>query len=76
VAQARELVGGHAALMGGIDTQSFVRSTPAQIVTEARRCVEGSGSRSFILGSGCVVPRTARPENLRAIVEWTRTYAP
>jgi len=74
VAQARELVGGHVALMGGIDTQSFVRSTPGQMVTEARWCVEGAGGCGFILGSGCVVPRTARPENLRAVVEWTRTY--
>ena len=33
------------------------------------------GSSGFILGSGCVVPKTARPENLRAIVDWTPTFA-
>ena len=74
VAQVREVVGDRVALMGGIDTQSFGRSTPAEIIAEARRCVEGSGGRGFILGSGCAVPRTAPPENLRAVVEWTRSF--
>lgn len=58
-----------AALMGGINTLSFVDGTPASIRAEAEACIagaraagEGAVPAGFILGSGCVVPRGSRPE--------------
>ena len=77
VEQARQIVGNQIVLWGGVNTVSFVRSSPSEISTEALHCLEGGavdGSR-FILGSGCVVPRNARIENLRALVDASKFFA-
>lgn len=57
-----------AALMGGVDTLSFLQSTQEEIVREAEECIRAAGSRgAYILGSGCVVPRAAKIENILAL---------
>jgi uroporphyrinogen-III decarboxylase len=71
VGQARRIVGDQMVLMGGVNTLSFVQSSPAEIHAEALRCIqqgEVNGGR-FILGSGCALPRDARLENLRALAD-------
>jgi uroporphyrinogen-III decarboxylase len=68
-AQARKAVGDRIALMGGVNTLSFINSTPQRLIDEARICIEGAGRSGYILGSGCVVPRAARKENLLALYE-------
>ncbi|HUT28737.1 MAG TPA: uroporphyrinogen decarboxylase family protein [Sedimentisphaerales bacterium] len=68
-AQARQAIGDRIALMGGVNTLSFINSTPQQLIDEARICIEGAGRSGYILGSGCVVPRAARKENLLALYE-------
>jgi len=65
------------ALMGGINTLSFVDGTPEAVGAEAEACIAGARTAAdrgetvldavpagFILGSGCVVPRGARVECL------------
>ncbi|MDP6125843.1 MAG: uroporphyrinogen decarboxylase family protein [Candidatus Latescibacteria bacterium] len=70
ITDVRDAVGCDVALMGGVDTQSFVNSTAAEIAAEARRCIRDAGvGGGFVLGSGCVIPRIARRENLAALVE-------
>jgi hypothetical protein len=55
------------ALMGGINTLSFVPSSPSVSIKKARQFVEqGARMTSFNLGSDCVVPCGARLENLSA----------
>ena len=77
VAQVREKVGARVALMGGVNTLSFINSTPEQIIEEARACIEAGGQNGgYILGSGCVVPRSAKRENLLALVEAAKTHSP
>ena len=67
-AQAREAVGDRIALMGGVNTLSFINSTPEELIEEARVCIEGAAKRGgYVLGSGCVVPRSASRENLLAL---------
>jgi hypothetical protein len=67
-AQARAMVGDRVALMGGVDTQTFVRGSEAEVESEARACMAGAAAGGgFVLGSGCVIPRTARRENLVAL---------
>jgi uroporphyrinogen-III decarboxylase len=66
-AQARKAVGDRVALMGGVNTLSFIDSTPDQIIDESRICIEMAGKKGYILGSGCAVPRQARKENLAAL---------
>lgn len=71
VAEARRAAGDEMVLMGGVDTQSFVHRDCPSMLQEARRCIaEGAvdGGR-FVLGSGCMVPRNARRENLLALAE-------
>lgn len=75
VAQIREKVGNRAALMGGVNTLSFMNNTPEQIIEEARACIEAGGKNGgFTLGSGCVVPRSAKKKNLIALVEAVQKY--
>ena len=67
-AEARNAVGSRVALMGGVNTLSFISSSPEELIEEAKACIEGAGQDGgFILGSGCVVPRGARRENLLAL---------
>ena len=74
-AQAREKVGSKVSLMGGVNTLSFINSTPEQIMEESRLCIEGAAEKGgYILGSGCVVPRSAKKENLLALVEAAKQY--
>jgi uroporphyrinogen-III decarboxylase len=54
--------------MGGVNTQTFVRGTEEDVMREARECIAGAGAGGgYVLGSGCVIPRTARRENLAAL---------
>jgi len=68
-AQARQAAGDRVALMGGVDTLSFIEASPEDLIEEARGCIEGAGRKGYILGSGCVVPRSASRENLLALAE-------
>lgn len=73
--QVREKVQDRVSLMGGINTLSFLNSTPEEIVAEARKCMLEAGVKGgFILGSGCVIPRSAKKENLKALVEAVKDY--
>ena len=68
-AQVRQRVGNAVSLMGGVHTLSFAESTPEEIREEAERCMEQAGPVGFVLGSGCVVPRSAQLANLIALRE-------
>jgi uroporphyrinogen-III decarboxylase len=76
VAEARAVAGDGAVLMGGVNTISFIQSTPEQIAGEARRCMaEGCTTDGrFILGSGCVIPRSASAEMIRAVSATAQTF--
>lgn len=58
------------AVCGGLrQWETMVRGTPEQVRAEARKAVEATGGRRFILGTGCVTPITAPRANLRAARE-------
>jgi uroporphyrinogen-III decarboxylase len=66
--QARQVVGDRVALMGGVNTMSFLAEDPGVVEAEARACIEGAGEHgAYVLGSGCMVPPASRKENLRAL---------
>jgi len=71
----RKRVGDAVSLMGGVNTLSFIDSTPAGIIEESRRCIKEGGERGgFVLGSGCVVPRDAARENVEALYRASVVY--
>jgi len=63
--------GGGYMLMGGVNTLSFLNKTPAEIRAEAEKCIEEgfTGNGHYAVGSGCVVPRAAKRENITALAE-------
>jgi uroporphyrinogen-III decarboxylase len=77
VAEIRSVVGPDIALMGGVNTLSFINSSVDEITAEAACCIQqGSRGGPFILGSGCVLPRQTRLENLQAVIETAHAMAP
>jgi uroporphyrinogen decarboxylase len=55
------------AVLGGLrQWETMLRGKPADVYREARDALEQTGSRRFILGTGCVTPITAPWGNLRA----------
>jgi hypothetical protein len=67
-AQVRERVGDAVALMGGVNTLSFLNGTPVDIQEEAVRCLRQAGAHGgYVLSSGCVIPRESPRENLLAL---------
>lgn len=74
-AQVRDIAGERVALMGGVNTLSFLAEDPAELVREARGCIEGAGKTgAYVLGSGCMIPPQSRMENLRALVQTASQY--
>lgn len=69
----RKRVGDDFLLMGGVDTLSFINKTPEEIREETRKCIR-SGFRNghYIVGSGCVVPRSANLDVIRALAQASR----
>jgi len=69
-AQARQTIGPNVGLMGGVNTISFVKLTPMDILEQSRKCIEQAGQNgAFIVGSGCALPRSSKNENLMALHE-------
>jgi uroporphyrinogen-III decarboxylase len=67
-AEVRKRVGDAVSLMGGVDTLSFINNTSEEIIEEGRKCILQAGEKGgYILGSGCVVPRNAKRENVEAL---------
>jgi len=74
-AEIRARVGNAIALMGGVNTLSFVDHSPEDIIEEARQCMRQAGKAGgYILGSACVVPRCTSIENLKALRTAAETY--
>lgn len=68
VKEVRGMVGDEYMLMGGVNTMSFINETPEKIREEARQCITaGFRNGHYAVGSGCVVPRMANVDALRAL---------
>jgi len=74
-AEFRARVGNSIALMGGVNTLSFVNDAPEKIAEEARQCIHQAGLHGgYVLSSGCVVPPSTSIENLKALRTAAETY--
>jgi len=71
----REIVGNQVALLGGVNTLSFMNEDVDNIVAEARHCIETAGVHGgYILSSGCVIPRDSKVENIKALKNVVMEY--
>lgn len=70
VADAKKRVGSRVCLKGGVNTLSLLNSTPEEVAEETKKVLsEGMANGGFILGSGDDIPRFAKKENIKAMVE-------
>jgi uroporphyrinogen decarboxylase len=69
LADASRRLDGTATIVGNVNTVTeLLQADAAQSEAAARRCIEQTGGRNFILGSGCIVPRHTPVENVRMLV--------
>lgn len=76
LALAKERIGDRTCILGNVDpvaTLLFGRPDDARTASENCIAVARRGG-AYILGSGCMVPRTAPLENLRAMVDTARSH--
>lgn len=78
LAWAKQLVGDRACLIGNVDPVTvLMQGTPAKVRAASNACLDAAAAGGgYILGSGCVVPRVAPFENVRAMIGAARDYAP
>ena len=75
---AKRVIGDRACVIGNVDPVTvLLQGTPERVRAAADECLAAAaGGGSYILGSGCIVPRITPLENVRAMVEAVREYAP
>ena len=71
---AREVLGGHMALMGDVPATLLATGTPEDVRTYVRELIRDVGDRGFLLAPGCDAPVNARPANMEAMVAAGRDY--
>jgi hypothetical protein len=72
---AKKILGGHLCLKGDVPAALLSVGSPEQVREYCRRLIsEVGGDGGYILGSGCSVPPTAKPENFEAMIETGRSY--
>ena len=69
LAYASRQLDGSATIIGNVNTVTeLLQADTSRTEAAARRCIEQTGGRNFILGSGCIVPRHTPVENVQALV--------
>lgn len=68
--RAKQEIGHHQCLAGGINDSMFVIGTPAEIRERVKLLCETVGKDGgFIISGGCNIPYDTRPENYRAMID-------
>jgi len=69
LAYASRRLDGSATIIGNVSTVTeLLQADASGTEAAARRCIEQTGGRNFILGSGCITPRHTPVENVQALV--------
>ena len=72
---AKKVIGDHICLKGDVHPSMLSVQEPKDVETYVKRLIdEVGGNGGFILGVGCEVPATCKPENFRALLETGRKY--
>jgi MtaA/CmuA family methyltransferase len=76
LAAARACLGPDRVILGNVSTiTDMLEGTPEQVYNASRRCHQICG-RAHIVGTGCEVPPATPPENLHAMVRYSREHIP
>jgi uroporphyrinogen decarboxylase len=76
LAYAKQTIGRQTCLLGNVDTVSaLLLGTPEKVSQEAEACIAAAAQGGgYMLGSGCMVPRTTPLDNVRAMVKVARSH--
>ncbi len=72
---AKKVIGNHLCLKGDVHPSMLCVQDPKDVETYVKRLIdEVGGNGGLILGVGCEVPATCKPDNFRAFLETGRNY--
>ncbi len=72
---AMDVLGDHLCLMGDLHPSLLSIGEPEQVSAYVKRLIDKRGNKGgLIVSSGCDVPVDVKPENLRAMLETTKSY--
>jgi uroporphyrinogen-III decarboxylase len=75
LAAARACLGPDAVILGNVSTiTDMLEGSPDQVYQACHRCHEIAG-KAHIVGTGCEVPPATPPENLHAMVRYSREHS-
>lgn len=75
LAYARQILGDKMAVMGNVSPLTIFMGMPEEVEAEAEQCIEKAGQNGrFILMPGCVIPGSAKAENIKAMVTAAEKY--
>jgi hypothetical protein len=73
--KAKEILGGHCAIMGDVPAALLTVGTPEKVDEYAKRLITVVGKDGgFIYSSGCCVPMNAKHENMKAFFDAVEKY--
>ncbi|MCS4538260.1 MAG: hypothetical protein HYY67_05330 [Thaumarchaeota archaeon] len=67
--KAKEVLGGHMCISGGVPPGLLVRGTPDKVHETCKKLIEEMGPDGYILANDDMVPPNARMENVKALVD-------
>jgi uroporphyrinogen-III decarboxylase len=73
---ARAILGPDRVILGNVSTiTDMLEGSPVQVYEASRRCHKTCG-KFHVVGTGCEVPPATPPENLHAMVRYSREHRP
>jgi uroporphyrinogen decarboxylase len=76
LATAKQVIGGHACLIGNLDpTSVLLLGDVHEVERQSKECIAKAAEHGgFILGSGCEIAIDTPPDNIRAMIRTARTH--
>ena len=75
IREAREVLGDHMCIVGGLPTSLLLTGTPTEVKEYVKKLLEDvKEPGGFILSSGVDIPPDSKPGNLRAAIEAVKKY--
>jgi hypothetical protein len=75
MARAKEVLGGHTCIMGGVPHSMLQTASPSEVEEHVKKLIETVGKKGgFILCVSTGITHEAKPENVRAMVDAARKY--